>query len=903
MQHGSGAQRMSELQCVVTFFTDYAAASKTEMILDLDDLARRIRTSNGSDKASLPWLKMARFGDIRTKKSSLRHDDNMISISGIEADYDGETIAMDEAVERLRAAKVLCIVYTSPSHTEDAPRWRVLCPLSQEYTPDERDRFLARLNGLFGGVFADESWTRSQSYYYGSINHNPSHRVVVLDATPIDLIGMLDTFAIRKPEKAHKGNGANGAGYHGPPSPPEAITDRRINGLIESLLSHIRNAPDGQKYFTLRDISFTIGGYLHLTNWSVQQAVEACVAALPSAQDWEAARKTATAAIEAGRDKPLDLPDRPGYVARVREKSNGAHAPEVPPVGDPIPLPPPSQEPVESEGDGRDPPDPPGDDGPAGRPVPPEIPVIPCIAGEMPRMARAAEQALISAGVEVYQRHKLVRPVEEEYPAADNRITHSAALLAYTPASLFKLLSSVAKFQKFNRQRRTWVECDPPDKLVQILLDGKGDWTFPHIRGVLTCPTLRADGSVLKDRGYDPASRYYLAMPSNLVLPDMVDAPSRQDAEAALARLGALLVRFPFVDEVSRAVAFCILLTQVLRCAMQVSPMLAVSATAPSSGKSFLVDLASAIALGRPCPVIPPGKNEEETEKGIRTKLLSGTPAFSIDNIHQGINMPLLNMATERTHISIRLFSVLEEVEVENSVVIYSTGNNLEIIDEQGRRTVRCCMDSGEERPEHRVFDVNPIDTVMADRGSYIADILTIARAYLGHLASGGARPDIPPMGDSHKTWSRLVREPLVWLGQQDPLTSQEITRQDDPVSGRLSVIIDAWHLAFGMEAKTLSEVSKYATTIPVFHADRYDTDQNEINLAAYNAHKECQETLLAALRDGFAAGKDGVNTHAWGNWMRRFAGRVSGGLRFERVKEDEKTKHKGALQWKLVKA
>jgi putative DNA primase/helicase len=623
---------------------------------------------------------------------------------------------------------------------------------------------------------------------------------------------------------------------------------------------------------------------------------------------WEHYAKSPPDRTGAGKLFAMAAAASPGWrqPSTLRARTNGSHGPVpgVPPVGEPDK---PDHKPDKPDGQpdkpdppDDEPPDPPGDDGPSGRPVPPEIPTITCIAGELPRMVRQAEAALLAAGVEVYQRHKLVRPVEEEYPAADGRITHSAALLAYTPASMLKLLSEVAVWLKPRSRGTGMTVCNPPDKLVQILLDGKGDWTFPHIRGVLTCPTLRYDGSVLKDKGYDTTSRYYLALPSDLVMPEMPEVPTRADAAIALSRLSGLLVRFPFVDAVSKAVAFAILMTQVLRCAMQVSPMLAVSATAPSSGKSFLVDLASAIALGRPCPVIPPGKNEEETEKGIRTKLLSGTPAFSIDNVYGGINMPLLNMATERTHISIRLFSVLEEVEVENSVVIYSTGNNMPIVDEQGRRTIRCCLDSGEERPEFRVFDVNPIDTVMADRGRYIADVLIIARAFLAHLAAGGQRPDIPPMGDSHKTWSKLVREPLVWLGQEDPIKSQELTRQDDPVATRLGALIDAWHLAFGMEEKTLAEATKYATTIPVFMADRQDKDQNDINLAAYNTHREYQEGLLAALRDGFAAGKDGVNTHAWGNWMRKFEGRMSGGMKF--VRAEGKLLH-GTAKWKLAKA
>jgi len=317
--------------CAITFFTDYAAASKREMLLELSDLAQRIAATSGPDKGSLPWLKCARFGDLRTVKGSLRHDANLIAVTGVEADYDGERLSFDEARDRLGAAGLLAILYTSPSHTEDAPRWRVLCPFAAEHAPAERDRFLARLNGLFDGIFSNESWTRSQSYYYGAINGNPSHRVALLDGAPIDLVVELDVFAIGKPDKPK----TNGAAHHGPPTPPEAITDKRINGLIQSLLDNIRRAPDGAKYFTLRDISFTVGGYLHLTDWTAEQAVEACVAALPSAQDYAAARRTAAAAIAAGQLKPLPLADRPGHGPQGR--SNGSHGPVpgVPPVGEP----------------------------------------------------------------------------------------------------------------------------------------------------------------------------------------------------------------------------------------------------------------------------------------------------------------------------------------------------------------------------------------------------------------------------------------------------------------------------------------------------------------------------------------------------------------------------------------
>jgi hypothetical protein len=120
---------------------------------------------------------------VRTEKGSLRHDANVLSCSGIEADYDAGGMGVDDAVDRLDKAGIHAIVYTSPSHSPDKPRWRVLCPFSTELPPEERGHHLGRLNGLLGGILADESFTLSQSYYYGSVNHNPAHRVEIVDGT------------------------------------------------------------------------------------------------------------------------------------------------------------------------------------------------------------------------------------------------------------------------------------------------------------------------------------------------------------------------------------------------------------------------------------------------------------------------------------------------------------------------------------------------------------------------------------------------------------------------------------------------------------------------------------------------------------------------------------------------
>jgi hypothetical protein len=192
----------------VTFFKDAAARTKREELYSLRSLATRIKAITAARKTGLPWLKLARFGQLRTDKESLRHDANVIAISGIEADYDGGAVTVDEACELLTKQDLAAVVYTSPSHTEDAPRWRILCPLSEEMPPDRREKMLGRLNGLFRGIFSGESFTLSQAYYYGSVKANPSHRVELIEGMPIDLHNDLDEGWIGKPQTTPKSNGS-----------------------------------------------------------------------------------------------------------------------------------------------------------------------------------------------------------------------------------------------------------------------------------------------------------------------------------------------------------------------------------------------------------------------------------------------------------------------------------------------------------------------------------------------------------------------------------------------------------------------------------------------------------------------------------------------------------------------
>jgi hypothetical protein len=97
----------------VTLFENFAATTKTEQVFTLESVADRIRNTSRARKEWLPWLKLARFGDRRTDKNSLRHDANVLAISGVEGDYDAERMSFDDAVDLLEQQGIAAIVYTS----------------------------------------------------------------------------------------------------------------------------------------------------------------------------------------------------------------------------------------------------------------------------------------------------------------------------------------------------------------------------------------------------------------------------------------------------------------------------------------------------------------------------------------------------------------------------------------------------------------------------------------------------------------------------------------------------------------------------------------------------------------------------------------------------------------------
>jgi putative DNA primase/helicase len=187
----------------VTFFKDVHAKALRVVDLSLTQLKKRIETTSAPVKEKLPLIKLGTFGNEKSKRGSLRHDGNLRTINGIEVDYDGEKIAFQQAIAPWKRLNVLALAYTSPRHTPEAPRWRILFPLSHTIPPDQRAKLVARVNGQYGGSLAPESFVPSQSFYIGRVPRSKFQIKVIGDEFTgryIDKLDELEEKAIYPPK-------------------------------------------------------------------------------------------------------------------------------------------------------------------------------------------------------------------------------------------------------------------------------------------------------------------------------------------------------------------------------------------------------------------------------------------------------------------------------------------------------------------------------------------------------------------------------------------------------------------------------------------------------------------------------------------------------------------------------
>ncbi len=486
-------------------------------------------------------------------------------------------------------------------------------------------------------------------------------------------------------------------------------------------------------------------------------------------------------------------------------------------------------------------------------------------SGQLAAVVGQAEKAMLYSGIryqdQMYQRGgQVVRVCRLPEGGTERGVTRPAGVVVIqkvTSDFLIQALSEHVRFLKIDgrTKEKKWAPADPPKQLADLILSRSGKWPFPALRGVLACPTVRPDGSLLLRPGYDLASGYFMAHKLKVQVPEN---PSREEAVQAFSKLKALLDGFAFVSEVDLAVAISLVVTAVIRAALDTAPLIMTTATTRGSGKTTLGDTAAMLATGRCCPAVAATSDRQELEKRLIASLLSGDAIVNLDNITGELGSDLLCQATTGPAPKVRPLGTSQDTIIPNTALWITNGNNMQVRGDLARRTLECRLDPGVERPELREFAFNPIQEAGRRREELLKAVLTLVR---GYVAAG--RPGIgkPPMG-SFEMWSDLVRNPILWAGGADPCESCETIISDDPEAANLGALLEAWHACFGEEKKSVKEV---------------------VDFGAPEGFSESGLALREAIEAVSVGGRD--LKAALGRFISRNAGRIVAGKRFIRQK------------------
>ena len=504
-------------------------------------------------------------------------------------------------------------------------------------------------------------------------------------------------------------------------------------------------------------------------------------------------------------------------------------------------------------------------------------PSILIVAGKLDQVVEAAAEALGAATrrqslAGYYRRgNMLVRAVRLAETAGPRRspVHRGKGALVIAEADVHGLrvaLTAAARWQRFDVRRDEWVPADVPKDVALALIATAPDWpAIPVLAGVVEAPTLRPDGTVLDRPGYDPETGL-LFDPGGTEFPPVPERPTRAQAEAALAKLREVLAGFPFVDRASESVAISLEATPFVRKACRAVPLHAITAPKMACGKTLLASVAGYVRTGRAPTMMPQAQDPGEERKRLLGVLMDGDEIVVVDNVEREMQSDALCTVLTETAFTDRQLGGNRKVTAPSAATFIVTGNNVAIVGDLSSRTVSCALDPDCERPEEREFDVNLHETVPLRRAELAVATLTIVRAYLVHLEDRGERVRLPNFA-RFEDWSRLVREPLVWLGMADPCEGRERVEGHDTVRTQLGVLLEAWRENYPGEAATVADALKLATRAAALNEPEADTATRGRLL----------EAMLAIGGDGRKPSPGAV-----GKFISKHERRLEGGLRFE---------------------
>ena len=473
-------------------------------------------------------------------------------------------------------------------------------------------------------------------------------------------------------------------------------------------------------------------------------------------------------------------------------------------------------------------------------------------AGELDGVCDAGERELAASG-RYYQRGNLIARI------STNPETGVTSINPLSQPALTRALSNVAVWTKYDKRSQDEVICDPPSRHVSVIFDAQSYTHLPYLSGLARQPHLRKDLSVVMDSGYDLDTKLFGVFDTKKF--QINQLPRRQDAEAALAELNELLDEFDFASSVDRTAVIAGMLTATIRTSLVTAPMFHVRAPQVASGKSYLCSIIAAFSSASSLSAMAFPTNDEECQKLLLATLLESPASIFFDNINTDI-FPYKSLCSALTeeHLTGRILGVSKTATVGTRTLFLGSGNNVGPIRDMSRRCITINLDPKVEMPAARDFVGDPLQKVRSNREHFVCLALTIIR---GWVMAGEPETKCKSLA-SYTDWSRLVRQPLLWLGMEDPANCIFEQLTNDPDRELLGRLLHAWHEKYQDKPMMIRDV---------------------VNSALFNSFGQDEEERieLREILKEIAEERGVINRRRLGKWISRHKGRLVDEFRFEK--------------------
>ncbi|WP_432135172.1 hypothetical protein [Streptomyces sp. bgisy154] len=347
---------------------------------------------------------------------------------------------------------------------------------------------------------------------------------------------------------------------------------------------------------------------------------------------------------------------------------------------------------------------------------------------------------------------------------------------------------------------------------------GRKDWPLLPLRGIVTSPVVRPDGTLVQAPGYDRGTGLYLhpRVPLRRLQPQ-VTAESVQRAKDIV--LGQMLADFPFVDDSDRAQYLGALLSPIIRpYAPGPTPLVLITGTSQASGKTLLKD---AFGYVYGLAETPWPENDAELRKSITAKLWDcGDPIIAMDNLPNGsvIKSAILSSLLTSAKWSDRLLGSTTSITMPNDRLWVLTGNNIRTAGDNARRTLWVRLDPNCPNPDQRDnFTVGDLRAWLEQNAStVVAALVTMVRGWL----AAGANTINTRMGD-YSRWASVMAGILDYLGVPGWLADRDnqATFLDDEAQ-EWAAFLTEWHSKADLvgRAVTAKELLGLKESVPRLH-------------------------------------------------------------------------------------